>query len=347
MILKKINFYNFRNFKDASFNFNPFLTVIVGENARGKTNLLEGIYFLINGWGFREEKEVELILLGKDKGWVEGVFGEETSVFDFKIVLEKKETGVEKKFYFNKVKKKFFQYSKDLPKTVLFSPEQIEIITGSPQARRNYFDKLLGQYDFEYKNHLVNYENALRRRNKILEKENNEEKLKEELKFWDDYLIQQGQYLTIKRGQYLNFLNYHNKLNNKNFSIKYLKNEFTRERLKEVFNEERKWRKTLIGPQRDDFKISLISDFEKDIHIYGSRSEQRMALFWLKVNEINYCQQKIKKRPIILLDDIFSELDFYHKKIVLNLVKKYQTIVTTTEIEVLELAEVPKTVIKL
>lgn len=347
MILKKINFHNFRNFERAFFNFNPFLTVIIGENARGKTNLLEGIYFLINGFGFREEKEAELILLGKNNGWVEGIFGEESNIFHFKIILEKTEKSVEKKFYFDKAKKKLFQYSQDLPKTVLFSPDQMEIITGSPSTRRDYFDKLLGQYDFEYKRHLLNYENALQRRNKILEKGESEEKLKEELKFWDDYLVEQAEYLTKKRNEYIDYLNQHRKLNDKSFYLKYLKNEFTQERLKNFFGEESRWRKTLIGPQRDDFQIFLEGQFEKNIHTYGSRSEQRMALFWLKINEINYCQQQTEQRPIILLDDIFSELDFHHKKIVLNLIKKYQTIATTTEIEVLEMIEVPRTVIKL
>ncbi len=347
MILKQIYFYHFRNFKKQSFYFNPFFTLIIGENARGKTNLLEGIYFLINGSGFREEKEIELILLGENKGWVEGIFGELDKIFHFKIVLEKKEWVIEKKFYLDKVKKSYWQYATSLPKTVLFSPEQMEIITGPPSARRSYFDKLISQYDIDYKNHLLNYENALRRRNKILEKNQELEKLKEELKFWDEYLIQQGRYLTEKRDNYINYLNQFAKIDDKIFTIKYLKNEITQERLLEVFKEELSLKKTLIGPQRDDFQIFLTDSFEKNIHIYGSRSEQRLALFWLKINEINYCLKQNKVRPIVLLDDIFSELDFYHKKLVLNLVKKYQTIITTTEGEISNLLETPKTVIRL
>lgn len=346
MILKQIHLYHFRNFEKTVFNFNPFFTLIIGENAKGKTNLLEGIYFLVNGVGFREEREAELVLLGKDKGWVEGVSGQEAN-FHFRIVLEKKEMGVEKKFYLDKAKKNQFHYKSNLPKVVLFSPEQMEIITDSPASRRNYFDKFISQYDFTYKNHLINYDNALRKRNKILEKEEREEKLKEELKFWDEYLINQAKYLTKKREDYINFLNKHRQLNEKKFLIKYLKNELNQQRLKEVFEEERRFKKTLIGPQRDDFQIFLGENFEKNIHIYGSRSEQRLALFWLKINEINYWEEATTSKPIILLDDIFSELDFHHKKLVLDLVKKYQTIATTTEIEVLDLIEVPKTVIKL
>ena len=347
MILKKIEFDNFRNFKENSFSFSPFLTLIIGENAKGKTNLLEGVYFLINGFGFREDKEEELIFLGKKNCWVEGSLIEADKIYQLKIFLEKKPGGIEKKFYFEKVKKNYLQYKNNLPKAVLFSPEQIKIISDSPAWRRFYFDNFISQYDFNYKIHLNNYENALRKRNKILEKEEDEEKIKEELQFWNEYLETEGGYVTKKREEYANFLNQHFQLDNKKFIIKYLKNEFNQKRLREVFREELRLKKTLIGPQRDDFQIYLVGEFEKNIHIYGSRSEQRLALFWLKVNEINYCRQMINQRPIILLDDIFSELDFYHKKLVLNLVKIYQTIATTTEIEILEMTDVPKIVIKL
>ncbi len=347
MILKKIDLFNFRNFKKAAFLLNPFLTLIFGENAKGKTSLLESIYFLISGVGFREDKEEELIFLGKKNCWVEGSLIEADKNYQFKILLEKRSEGVEKKFYFEKVKKNYFQYRNNLPRVVLFSPEQIRVINDAPGWRRLYFDKFISQYDIDYKTHLNNYENALRRRNKVLEKEKDEDKIKEELQFWNDYLEREARYITDKRKEYICFLNNHFKLENKKFIIKYLKNEFTQERLKDFYKEELRLKKTLIGPQRDDFQIYLVGEFEKNIHIYGSRSEQRLALFWLKVNEINYCVEIIKKRPVILLDDVFSELDFHHKKLILDLVKKYQTIATTTEIEICEMIEVPKTIIKL
>lgn len=344
MYLAKINLENFRNFTRKSFSFSPFFTLVIGENSKGKTNLIESAFFLLNGLGFREEKEIELIFFNKNKGFVDGFFQDGDDIFNFKIILENNKNKVEKNFYLNKAKKTYFQYKSNLPKAVLFSPEQIEIINGSPKVRRDYIDKFISSYDLNYKRYLLNYENSLKRRNKILEKYQDEKKLEEELVFWNDYLEKQGQYLTKKREEYIDFLNKHSQINEKNFIIKYLKNEFNKERLKKFLKEERYFRKTLIGPQKDDFQIF---EKEKNIHIYGSRSEQRMALFWLKINEINYFQEKLKKRPIILLDDIFSELDFHHKKIVLNLVKKYQTIATTTEIEVLEMIEVPKMVIKI
>ena len=103
----------------------------------------------------------------------------------------------------------------------------------------------------------------------------------------------------------------------------------------------------MIGPQKDDFQINQKNESAKNLHHFGSRSEQRLAIFWLKFNEIKYLEEKFKNRPLLLLDDVFSELDVKNKKLIIDLVKKYQTVVTTTEIELLELADVPKSIIKL
>lgn len=346
MLLKSINFRNFRNFEKETFVFNPFLTIIIGENARGKTNILEGIHVIIQGEGFRESKEEELISLDKKSGHVEGVFGGEDR-FVYRVVVEKKKDFVEKHFFVNKTKKKHIQYLQEQIKSVLFSPEQIEIIIGAPGIRREYFDKLISFYDYEYKKKLDNYENALRRRNKVLEKHHDENQLIEELEFWNTYLIQQAEYITKKRREYTTYLNKHQKLDSKEFSIEYVENAFTKKRLEDFFEKEKRWRRTLIGPQKDDFQIYMEGKFKKNIHHYGSRSEQRMTIFWLKMNEIRYYEDTREKKPILLLDDVFSELDIHNKKIILDLIKKYQTVITTTEQEVIALIEVPNTIIRL
>ncbi|HLL61381.1 MAG TPA: hypothetical protein VK338_06710, partial [Candidatus Nitrosocosmicus sp.] len=114
-------------------------------------------------------------------------------------------------------------------------------------------------------------------------------------------------------------------------------------------------RRTVVGPQRDSYEIFMnnpaskpgeTSD-SKNVHKYGSRSEQRLALFWIVLNEIKLYEEYLKQKPVILLDDIFSELDESNKSLVLNLISDYQTIVTTTEDKILELTDVPNTVIKL
>jgi Recombinational DNA repair ATPase (RecF pathway) len=223
MLLKNISLINFRNFKNKKIDFHPSLTLISGMNSQGKTNILEGIHFLINGVGFRETKEEELLFFNEKEGLVEGNFDESGNITSYLIKLYFVGDKLNKVFFIDKTRKKHQQYLQQQTKTVLFSPEQINIIIGSPQLRRDYFDKLISLFDWEYKKRLVNYHLALKKRNKILELKADKENLKEELSFWDKYLIDQGSYLTKKREEYLDFLNSYQSLDSKNFYISYLK----------------------------------------------------------------------------------------------------------------------------
>ncbi len=345
MLLKQIALNNFRNFSRQAFHFSPLLTVIIGANSLGKTNLLEGIYFIINGTGFRETKEIELINFERLKSaQVEGIFEEGQLKYRFKIILTVSGDSLQKSFLVNGSRKRHIQYSQDQTRCVLFTPQQIEILTGSPQKRRDYFNKFIALYDYEYKKRLDNFDNGLRRRNKILEHYKDKLKLKEEIVFWDNYLEEQSSYLIKKRQEYSDFLNQNHNIDAKAFKINYLKNEFTKEAAERLFDREALVRKTLLGPQKDDFQILLQ---EKDIHRFGSRSEQRLTILWLKINEILYHEQTVKKQPILLFDDIFSELDSKNKKLVLSLVEKYQTVSTTTDREIPALAKVPHEIIHL
>jgi DNA replication and repair protein RecF len=345
MYIREIHFKNFRNLEDSKFKLNQKLTIVIGENSRGKTNLLEGIYFLINGTGFREAKEEELINYdSQDIAQVEGIYSINNDSISFSVKFSKKNDLIEKNFYINKTKKNYRDYVLSNLKSILFEPSQIEIIIGGPDKRRDYFNKIISSFDFEYRKKLKDYEQALRRRNKILEKFTSLERLKEELKFWNDYLEKHAAYITSQREQYLSYLNKHSKVESKNFSISYLKSELTAKNLEANFEKEIRWRRTLVGPQKDDFQINIEG---KNVHAFGSRSQQRLAILWLKLNEINFYEEKFRRKPILLFDDIFSELDVKNRKLVLHLIKKYQTIATTTDEHVLNLVEVPKSEITL
>lgn len=348
MLLRHLKLSNFRNFHAQSFSFNPFLTIVIGSNARGKTNLLEAVYFIVNGTGFRESREEELITKGEVTQMVDGIFVLGDDEQENKIVLTNNQGRIDKIFMINKAKRKSLQYQEESTKTILFSPEQLSIIIGPPQERREYFDRLISFYDPVYKKRGANYENGLRKRNKILEYHSNENQLKEELTFWNDYLVEQAAYISLKREEYLQYLNQHPEIEDKQFQIGYLQSKFTKEALEKVFDLEKRYRRTLIGPQKDDFVISKIDKDEKfNIHHFGSRSEQRLGVFWLHLNEVMYYEKHFHKKPIILLDDIFSELDTHNKKLVINLIRNYQTILTTTEGEIIELADIPKSIIQL
>ncbi|KKP86399.1 MAG: replication and repair protein RecF protein [Candidatus Roizmanbacteria bacterium GW2011_GWA2_35_8] len=347
MILKNISFHNFRNFDKFSFKLSPEATIIIGKNSKGKTNLLESIHFIITGTGFREEKEDELISFHKSKMDINSVFTNDKNLFSFQIILDRKDEKTVKTYFDNKTKRSPANYKKELPGVVLFTPEQIDIIKGAPSLRRDYFNKIISIFDLAYKTHLNNYEQALRKRNKILEKNQRGIYVLEELDFWNQYLEKEAEYIINKRQKYVEYLNTNQKLDSKLFSIQYLKNEFTVEKAKQSFEKEIYIRRTIIGPQKDDFKI-MMDDGEnnKNIHYFGSRSEERLAIFWLKINELKYHEEK-RKNPILLLDDIFSELDVDNKKIVLNLIKKYQTVATTTEDEIIDKIKSNKEVISL
>lgn len=343
MLLTRVQLQNFRNATSKIVDFSPHLTVVLGPNSRGKTNLLESIYVITNGTGFRETKENELLHFGQTQGAVDALFADRADKIHAKVILVERNEAVVKTYFINAAKRGVREYLKDQTRSVLFAPQQIEILTGPPDPRRQYFNRLLSLYDLEYKKRLDNYESALRRRNKLLETVYDMFKLKEEIAFWDAYLVEQAEYIIKARRGYVAFLNAAPHLNTRTFSIKYEDSPISRELLDKGFEREMRARRTLIGPQKDDFTISLD---EKNVHKFGSRSEQRLAILWLKLAEIRSCREKINRTPILLLDDIFSEFDSANKKLVLDLIKEYQTIATTTEKEVVDiLPEIEKTVV--
>jgi len=334
MVLKRVQLHNFRNIVSNVFDISPNLTIILGENAKGKTNILESIHCIINGTGFRESKEEELLLMDSVETQLDGLFEKNNETNHFRILLNKESNGsIVKHFFVQKVRKGHANYTNEQTKCVLFAPEQIELITGSPDIRRDYFNKLISTFDIVYKKHLTNYEQALRKRNKLLEHFHSAASLREELTFWDIYMEKEAEYIVKKRTIYSQFLNSHREIEGRNFSIEYIKNEFTQKRLQEKKELELRIRRTLIGPQKDDWIIYLQNDNspEKNIQKYGSRSEQRLGIFWLKMNEIRFMEENINIHPILLLDDVFSEFDHENKERIVRLIKMHQTVMTTTE----------------
>ena len=154
-----------------------------------------------------------------------------------------------------------------------------------------------------------------------------------QLYFWDDLLIKNGQIITLKRQEYINYINYQPS-DLGVFSVVYDRSEMSRERLDQYTREEVSAATTLVGPHRDDFKI--LKGEDKDISLYGSRGEQRMAILWLKMAELEFITSKTGSRPLLLLDDIFSELDKAHRNHIMEIIPKQQTIITTTDLEELD-----------
>ncbi len=307
MILQQVKLQNFRSYTKKDFGFD-LITIIVGENGSGKSNLLEAIYLLATGKSFRADLESEMINYSQAVGSVEGQFqyGE-----NIKIVLtDGSMVGTRKKFLVNGVSRRMIDTVGKL-RAVLFSPQDLELVTGSPSARRRYLDFVISQVDREYRRSLISYEKGLRQRNKLLEMIREGLGQRNQLFFWDKLLIKNGDYLTMKRREYLaSFSGV--------YEVVYDASIISETRLKQYETEEVAAAATLVGPHRDDFVINLHG---RDVSKYGSRGEQRMAVLWLKTGELHYLNSDTK--PALLLDDIFSELDHKHRQEVETIVTQH------------------------
>jgi len=368
MILKLITLRNFRNFAQKEIFFSDDRNLIVGPNAVGKTNILEAVYLLATGKSFRVKGvESEMICYGEEVADAEGLLG---SGENLKIILTRGvvmgEKVAKKKYLVNGVSKRAVDFVGRL-RAVYFGPEDLELILGSPSIRRKYLDNVLSQVDKEYARASLSYEKGLKTRNRILEEirearaqaevsgllKYNQETERKKLYFWDQLLIKNGNLITAKREEFINFLNANStllicKMNSATvpcFQIEYDRSPISLERLAQYEKEEVAAASTLVGPHRDDFKVRMLKNGEKlaeevgagrDLAVFGSRGEQRLAVLWLKLGELKFIREKTQEPLVLLLDDIFSELDVSHRKMVLDVVGEQQTIITTADLGMVE-----------
>lgn len=331
MTLKQLLLQNFRNYSKAIFHFDT-TTVIVGKNTAGKTNILEAIHILSLGKSFRAEKEADLIQSNESLARVEGEIEEYKDVKKLAVLLNKKDGLFSKRFLVNNIPRRKIDFVSNFY-TVLFTPTDIEIITDSPELRRRFFDSVLITTDKRYRLASGIYDKALRQRNRMLQDIKDEKKQYKEsdFEYWENLLIENGEIITKGRGEFIDFINERDK-EIFAFSIVYDKSTVTKDRIKRYFETEQKIGITLIGPQRDDFILNFPSS-EKKLSEFGSRGEQRLTLLQLKLLETKYLKTRTGVSPVVLLDDIFSELDEENIKKILGLLPKEQTIITTTHKE--------------
>jgi DNA replication and repair protein RecF len=334
MIISKLRLQNFRLYSKKEFAFEGKNTLIVGQNTVGKTNILEAIYLLASGKSFRAGLESEMITWDSEVGRVKGEVRDDKEKTDLEIVLTRGEVlgekTAKKKFLVNGVSRRMFDFVGKL-KAVYFRPEDLDLVTDSPSLRRKYLDLVLGQVDKEYLRNLLSYEKGLRQRNKLLERIREEGVPRSQLLFWDQLLIKTGNYLTEKREEFIEYCN--QKKTIANYQLEYDKSVISPARLEEYAIEEVAAASTLVGPHRDDFCFLLK---KRDLHAFGSRGEQRLGVLWLKLAELEFISERTQERPILLLDDIFSELDEKHREQVLGIIGKQQTIITTTDLNLVD-----------
>jgi len=359
MLIRKIHLTNFRSFKDKILEFSPKTTVIVGPNASGKTNIIEAIFLLSTGKSFRARIEEEMINYDEEIARVKGAIidrgDKERSGTNLEVVLtrgeitigkspEKVERVARKKLLINGVGKRLIDFAGTF-KTVLFGPWDMGLVTESPSVRRKFLDTVISQVDREYRRASMSYEKGLRQRNRLLWRIREEGLSRSQLLFWDKLLIRNGDYLSQKREEFIEFINnfpfslpaqagvFHFP-----FNIEYDKSAISEARLEQYAEEEVASATTLVGPHRDDFIMKSTTGIKgtksikgRELARYGSRGEQRMGVLWLKLAELAFIEKVTEEKPTLLLDDIFSELDHEHRDIVFEAAKAQQTVITTAE----------------
>lgn len=343
MYINLLELKNFRRFKKLKLYLHPLLNIIIAKNSMGKTSILESIYLALNNSGFRQDQDEEFINFQASSAEIRLSLSESEDKEDLKLIISKNHS---KKFIFNKNNLSFYEVRNKLPRAILFTPTDIEILTSTPDNRRKYFNKILNNKSLEYKTALNNYENALKKRNKLLQQAKITTDFKTQIKFWNTYLQKQAKIITETRQSLVDLANTIQEFYNYEFKIKYLKNEFTVDKADKLLAEELKRGFTLCGPQKDDFNIMIKQDQNwLPVKNFGSRSQQRIAVLWLKKLEIVFLKNHYQ--PILLIDDLFSELDTDNRLKISKFLLNNQTILTSSSPLTAELIDFPKHIIKI
>lgn len=337
MKIDKLLLENFRNHKELVLDFNGESTLIIGKNGAGKTNILEAAHMLSTTKSLRTTYDREVISHNEDYARMAMSVipnGDLKELELFVVKSERSENSSTKRAKVDKVKKPLTEFAGNI-NSVLFTPHDVELFTQSPSKRRDYLDSIFYQMDKNYKRAHRDYKKAVRSRNKLLDKIREFGNGKDQLPYWDEKIIETGNMIQKRRKQFLDFVQkninkYADELNSQSviYKINYEKNEISRERLLEKRGAEIGAARTLVGPHRDDFTIKFNNH---SISSYGSRGQKRTTVLSLKLCEIDFINKVLGRRPILLLDDIFSELDENHKTAVTNIIELQQTIITTAD----------------
>lgn len=335
MRIERLTLENFRSYKKKIFHFGD-TSVIVAPNGAGKTNILESIYLLSTGLSERAALTDEMIHFDKEIGSVSGIVEHNDERQELSVVLTRgvymgKRTP-KRRYLVDGVARVRGGFVGKLA-AVLFRPEDMRLIEGSPSRRRNYLDETLAMAHPDYSRALSVYEASLKRRNRLLDAIRDGLARREQLMYWDQSIIKNGNILTDYRRSYLDYLSQIETAFGR-YKLEYDASTISASRLEQYASAEVAIGYTLVGPHKDDF---VIKSDGRDLMKYGSRGEQRLAVLFLKLGNMQYIEGKLGVKPVLLLDDIFSELDEEHRKEVVAMTNGRQTIITSAEDEVIKI----------
>lgn len=311
----------------------------MGQNGSGKTNILESLYFLSTGKSFRTSSSSQMLLWNQNLTSVQAKINikpEEEIKIESQIIRDPGTHSLSRRFKINEVIKTRKNYLGIL-KVVVFEPEDIRLVAGSPSRRRDFLDAIFLTSEWTYASALSQYHKALKHRNELLDLIREGKATKAELFYWDQSLIKNSEIIINRRSEFIRHANYffnnHPHPEIQNLSIDYQASTVTPQKLENLYQQELISGYTLVGPHRDDLSVQsqLFHAPDKNLAFWGSRGQQRLAVLALRLAQIDYLETKYHQLPILLLDDIFSELDPDHQRLVVKLCQKYQTIITSAD----------------
>lgn len=351
MYLKSIHLRNYRNYEQLELCLNQGVNVFLGANGQGKTNLLEAVYYLAVGSNFRGNRDQELIRWQQEYFRIHGQLVRENSsrVYDLEVYADQQK---KKQIKINGVKAKSNAELYGNLQVVLFSPDDLRIIKGAPAERRKYLDTEICQLNRSYYRLIRNYERVLQQRSNLLKDIRYRQQGQDQLAVWDDYLLDYGSKIIFQRIQFLKRLipmarKVQQELteNNERFTVTYQSSlgaigDFSVAEIQAVYRQVLQQRRqeeiqrgiNLWGPHRDDLIFYLNG---RELKRYGSQGQQRTGILALKMAEIQIFYQHNQEYPLLLLDDVMSELDDKRRAYLIDLVNqnKIQTIITGANIE--------------
>ncbi len=337
MKIKQLKLKNFRNYDFLELVFDDHINIFYGDNAQGKTNILEAVYLAGTTKSHRSTKDRDMIGFGKDEAHLELIV--DKNDVDYLIDMHLKKNSP-KGIAINKLPIRKARDLFGIVNFVFFSPEDLNIIKNGPGERRRFIDFELSQLDRVYLSDLTNYNKIINQRNHLLKDIKYKESLIDTLDIWDEQLIIYGERIIESRTKLLESLGkiagkIHYTLTGKKEKLKiYYEPSINKRPYREVLKKNRErdiyYKSTTVGPHRDDicFEIEGI-----DARVYGSQGQQRTVALSLKLAEIELIKSYTKQNPVLLLDDVLSELDEKRQNYLLDNIKDIQTLITCTGLE--------------
>ncbi len=344
MYVESIKLINFRNYINLDINLNKKLNIFLGPNAQGKTNLLESIYISSGGKSYRTSRDRELINMDKDVGYIglKVIKDEYVKYIEVKFEKDKNKRVRVNKIEIDKLSELVGQIN-----VVIFSPEDLNLIKGGPSERRTFLDNEISQIKPRYKYNLNKYNKILFQRNNLLKRIRYNKNDLKMIDLWDTQLIDTGVDIIISRTQFIEKISLisrdiHKEITTSgeelsveyspSFRVENLNKETLGENFKKYLNDnltkDIERGTTSVGPHKDDIEI-LINNMS--CRIYGSQGQQRTSALSLKLAEVDLIKEETGVYPILLLDDVLSELDINRRKSLVRTFKNVQTIITSTD----------------